>query len=156
MNGIRHEMKPIYQITLNKSFQNCDLHVHDYGTEQLCLIKATGPIGRQQRAIVFREILEINKTDNFFYILDNRGGFEIELSPADMSYLNSLLYEGGIRYIRGAVVTLDVAYSLLVSLAKAKARAENFEVELISTTVFADAEEFVTSVLQEKQQVRQA
>ncbi|WP_288902471.1 hypothetical protein [uncultured Sneathiella sp.] len=146
-------MKPT--ITSTKSFDNCDLHVHDYGEENLYLIKAKGPIDRRQRAIVFKDILEINKTGNFFYILDNRGGYEIELSPADMTFLNALLYEGGIRYIRGAVVTLDVAYSLLVSLAKAKARAENFEVELVSTTMFADAEEFVTSKMLEMMKVRQ-
>ncbi|MBO0333524.1 hypothetical protein J0X12_07870 [Sneathiella sp. CAU 1612] len=146
-------MKPT--VTSAKSYDNCDLHVHDYGVEKLYLIKATGPIDRRQRAIVFKDVLEINKTANFFYILDNRGGYEIELSPADMSFLNALLYEGGIRYIRGAVVTLDVAYNLLVSLAKAKARAENFEVELVSTTMFADAEEFVTSKMQELMKVRQ-
>ncbi|MCC3305540.1 hypothetical protein [Sneathiella sp. HT1-7] len=140
-------MKSKFRIILEKSFDNCDLQVRDYGKEQLNLIKATGPIDRRQRGIVFREILKINDTGNFFYILDNRGGFEIELSPADMTYLNALLYDGGIRYVRGGVVTLDVAYSLLVSLAKAKARAENFEVELVSTTIFVEAEEFVKSKL---------
>ncbi len=141
---------------METSFNNCDLQVQDYGDEQLCLIKATGPINRHQRAIVFQEILKVNKTGNFFYILDNRSGFEIELSPTDMSYLNALLYEGGIRYVRGGVVTTDIAYSLLVSLAKAKARAENFEVELVSTTIFSEAEEFVKSKILETAKVQQA
>ncbi|MDF2368762.1 hypothetical protein [Sneathiella sp.] len=149
-------MESTFRIILEKSFDNCDLQVQDYGDEQFCLITATGPVDRRQRAIIFREILKVNKTGNFFYILDNRGGFEIELSLTDMSYLNALLYDGGIRYVRGSVITLDIAYSLLISLAKAKARAENFEVELVSTTSFAEAEDFVKSKLLETKKVRQA
>lgn len=144
-----------YRITLEQSFENCTLQTRDYGDEKLHQITATGAIGRSQRAAVFKEVLKGNQSENFFYILDNRGGFEIELSFADMTFLNGLLYDGGIRYIRGSVITLDVAYNILVSMAKAKARAENFEVELISTPTFAEGEEFVTSKLLELLKVKQ-
>ena len=146
---MRDDMEPTHWIILEKSIDNCDLQVQDCGGEQLNLITATGPVDRHQRMRVFREIFKINETGRFFYILDNRGGFEIELSPDDMTYLNEQLYQGGIHYVRGGVVTPDTAYSLLISLAKAKARAENFEVELVSTADFAQAEAFVKSKLLE-------
>lgn len=138
-----------YHITLNQNFKNCDVTTHDYGSEQLHVIRSTGPVGRRERIPVFEEILKSNSSGNFFYILDNRGGHEIELTPADMTFLNEMLINGGIRYVRGAVITNDHAYSILVSMANAKAKAHNFDVELMSTTDYETAETFVLSRLRE-------
>ncbi len=142
-------MEREYQTTSETTFRNCVLTSYDYGSEQLHLIRTTGPLGRRERIPVFEHILKINSSGKLFYTLDNRGGHEIELSPEDMDVLNNLLMTGGINYVRGAVITSDDAYSILVSMANAKAKAHNFEVELISTTNHDEAETFVVSKLRE-------
>ena len=139
-----------YEKTLDRAFDNCHVVTRDYGGEQLRVMTTTGAFAREQRASVFEETLKSNSSVNFFYILDNRAGHEIQLSPEDMSFMNAILYDAGIRYIRGAVVTNDEGYGTLVAMAQAKAKATNFEVELTSTTDYAEAEEFVLSKLREK------
>jgi|TARA_R110001606_G_scaffold3642_22_gene16567 hypothetical protein len=138
-----------YQTTSEKKFKNCFLTSYDYGGEQLHLIRSTGPVGRRERAPVFEHILKTNSSGRMFYILDNRGGHEIELTSADMNFLNDMLINGGITYVRGAVITNDEAYSILVSMAHAKAKASDFEIELISTTNHDEAETFVVSKLRD-------
>ncbi|MCF8466426.1 MAG: hypothetical protein K9G33_03405 [Sneathiella sp.] len=139
-----------YRITLDRSFIHCDVITRDYGGELLHLTVTTGLFAREQRILVFEETLKINSSDNYFYILDNRAGHEILLSPEDMSYMNGMLFDAGIRYIRGAVVTNDDGYGALVAMAQAKAKAANFEVDLIATADYVKAQEFILSNLRKK------
>lgn len=138
-----------YQTTSETTFRNCELTSYDYGGEQLHILRTTGPLGRRERLPVFEHILKTNTSGRLFYILDNRGGHEIELTPEDMDVLNGMLMDGGINYVRGAVITNDGAYSILVSMAHAKAKARSFEVELVSTTNHDEAETFVVSKLRD-------
>lgn len=140
-------MKIEFRVVQDRAFDNCALQIRDYGGEQLHLITATGPVGYAERVPVFQEILKNNRSGNFFYILDNRGGHEISLSFEDMTLLNKMLFDSGIRYVRGAVVTHDRAYGILIAMAQANAEASDFKVELTSTADLRAAEDFVLEKL---------
>lgn len=140
-----------YRIILDKTLPNCHVLTRDYGTEPLHIFKTLGPLTREIRYPVYQETLKTHHSENYFYIVDNRAGHEISLSFDDMSYFNGMFYDTGIRYIRGAVVTNDAGYGILVSMAIATAKAKGFPVELISTADYDEAADYVLSKIAELQ-----
>ena len=125
------------------SFVNIDYETRECGGEYLHLVKALGPIGREERIPLVNEILKITRSENYFAILDNRRGYENSLSLEDMSFLGDILYDAGIRRFYNAVVTSDDAYSSNVKLMNAVAATKHVETETLSTNDYDDAENFI-------------
>lgn len=125
------------------SFDNLRYETKESGGELLHVVTPGGLLDRDDRAPVYEETLNLNKTENYFCILDNRTGKESLLSISDMSHFGDLLVSKGIKRFYYAVVTTDPAYDNMIKLIKAIALTKNIEMEAIATPDYDEAEEFV-------------
>ncbi|MZR32089.1 hypothetical protein [Sneathiella litorea] len=125
------------------SFTNIRFETKEYGGEFLHIVTQVGTLDLEDRAPILKETLDLNKSENYFCILDNRKGKESFLSIADMSYFADRLIDKGIKRFFYAVVTNDPAYDKIIKLIKAIAITKDMEVEAMSTADFATAESFM-------------
>ncbi|TNE39339.1 MAG: hypothetical protein EP348_03700 [Alphaproteobacteria bacterium] len=109
-------------------------------------INILGPIGVTERIPVFEATLAVNKSENYFCLVDNRAGHENILTVEDMSFLGDLLLDAGIKRFYAAVVTLDEGYRGIVKLMNAVAIAKKkIESETFSSPFYEEAENFLIS-----------
>ena len=125
------------------SFPNITYETKEHGGEFLHIVTQVGSLDKEDRAPVYEETLALNKSSNYFCILDNRNGKESLLSMADMSGIGDMLVARGIKRFIYAVVTKDPAYDKIIKLIKAISMTKDLEVDAMSTADFATAEKFI-------------
>lgn len=126
---------------------SCEFQSIAHGDEILHRIRVTGKIDLERRLPLYHRTLAVNRTSNYFCILDNSGGHENVLSYPDMVILDEILVEGGIRTFYGVTVTHDSSYSGIVKLASYSAEASRLQTELVATNDPAEAERFIQEKL---------
>lgn len=119
-----------------------------YGDEILHRVRVTGKIDLQRRLPIYHRTLAVNRTCNYFCILDNSDGHENALSLSDIVLLDEILIEGGIETFYGVTITRDPGYSGIVRLANCSAEASGLKVELMATDDPAKAEHFIREKLE--------
>jgi hypothetical protein len=128
---------------------NFHLVTKRYGNEILHLLEIIGPVGFEERNLVYQKTLELNQTDKYFCVLSNLDRHANNLSFHDITVLDRLLEDGGIKLFYGATVSVDVGYSSVVKLANVNMEQTGLDGECISTGEMESAEEFIIDRLNE-------
>ncbi|MEX0583068.1 MAG: hypothetical protein WD185_05310 [Sneathiella sp.] len=128
---------------------NIDWETREISGELLHCIKITGPIGLEERIPVYWATLEINRTKNYFALVDHRHGYEDTMSYEDMLYLCDLLIEAGVTRVHTAIVIAYQGYKNIIKLSGAVGMMKNLEVENKTTTEYSEAEAFILSRIEE-------
>ncbi len=119
------------------------------GSEVVHRIRVTGPINLERRLPLYAATLAVNPSSRYFCILDNREGFENDLTYADIKQLDQLLVDAGIECFYGVTVTSDKAYQQIVEIANVNVGVVGLGGELLSVTDMQVAEEFIADKLQQ-------
>ncbi len=135
------------EIVARETLPSYELVSVRHGDEVVHRITVTGPISLERRLPLYEATLAINRSSNYFCILDNSGGHENDLSFRDMQLLDQKLLDGGIRCFYGATITDDKAYAQIVELASATMSALKLTGKILSTGDRATAEQFIAEKL---------
>lgn len=119
------------------------------GSEIVHRIRVTGPIDLERRLPLYAATLAANPSSRYFCILDNREGFENDLSFADIKQLDQLLVDAGIECVYGATVTSDKVYQQIVEIANVNVGVAGLRGELVSATDMQVAEQFIADKLRQ-------
>ncbi len=119
------------------------------GPEVVHRIRVTGPIDLARRLPLYDATLAVNPSSRYFCVLDNRGGFENNLTYADIKRLDEKLVEAGIACFYGATVTVDRGYQQIVDIANVNIGVAGLRGELLSTSDMETAEQFIADKLRQ-------
>ncbi|WP_020592425.1 hypothetical protein [Kiloniella laminariae] len=139
---------------MNLNFQEkqilscCIFETFECAGEFLHRIEMTGNMGRVERIPLYQQTLALNKSKNYFCILDNRRGYENTLTLDDMRYFDDMLVEAGIELFYGATVTLDDEYKKITTLANVNVEVSELAGELFATSSYQEAEDFIFAHMQ--------
>ncbi|MCZ4279135.1 hypothetical protein O4H49_00005 [Kiloniella laminariae] len=128
-----------------KILSSCVFETFECNGEFLHRVELTGNTGRQERIPLYQETLALNKSKNYFCILDNRRGFENTLTLDDIRYFDDMLVCAGIECFYGATVTLDNEYKKITTLANFNVEVSKLTGELLATSSYQEAEDFIFS-----------
>ena len=129
-----------YGSILYERWECCGEHIH--------LLAAQGPIRFEDRHAAYLDFLKTNPSSTFIAVMDNRRGFEDEISFEKMLVIAATLQSAGIKRMIGVAITKESGYDKIVKLSHAVADIKGMKIVSATTTNMNEVKEFLMSQIQ--------
>lgn len=127
------------------SSRNLTYVTYEYLGEYIHTARILGTVGKEERLPFVNYTLDLNTSENFFSIFDNRDNHDSVITYDQLLYFGDIFREAGIRRVFTVSVTADDSIAPVNRLVEAVADTKAIHAQAFSTPDYDQAREFIMS-----------
>ncbi|MFC4270131.1 hypothetical protein GQF03_00085 [Sneathiella chungangensis] len=127
------------------SSRNLTYVTYEYHGEYIHAARIMGTVGKEERFPFIKFALDLNTSENFFSIFDNRDNHDSVITYVQLLYFGDIFREAGIRRVFTVSVTPDDSIAPVNRLMEAVADTKAIHAEAFSTPDYDQARDFIMS-----------